>query len=62
MHSHMIQELARVQLADQLLQAERSRLVRQVREARSPRPRLVAGRRFQWPNPWFPRPRGPRTA
>jgi hypothetical protein len=49
-HPYVSHEIARVQIADRLRQAEHARLVRQVRAARGPRRRLVAGWRFQWPS------------
>jgi len=59
MHPYITQELARVQLADRLRQAEHARLCRQVRTPRGPRRRLEAGWRFEWLSPWFSRT--PRT-
>ncbi len=61
MNPYLIQQLASLQIADRLQQAERARLSSQVRATRSPR-RLVAGRRLQWRGPWFASPRGPRMA
>ncbi len=59
MNHYVSEEIARVQITDRLRQAEHARLVRQVRAARGPRRRLVAGWRFQWPSR-VPA-RGPRT-
>lgn len=62
MHPYMIQDLARVQIANQLGHDEQARPGRQVRVPRSPRRRLVAAKGFQWLSPWFSRQRGPRAA
>ncbi len=62
MNPYNIQVLASFQGADRLRQPEHARLGRQVRAARGPRRRLVAGWKLQWLSPWFSQPRGPRTA
>ncbi len=60
MYPYVIQDLASVQNADRVQQADQTRLCRQVRAARSPRPRIVAGKGFQWLSVWFARQRGAR--
>lgn len=61
MNAYLIQQLASLQIADRLQQAERARLSSRARATRGPR-RLVAGHRLQWRGPWFASPRGPRMA
>lgn len=56
MHPSSYHDLARLQIAERLNQAEQSRLRRQVRAVRAPRRQLETGWKVRWLSPWLARP------